>query len=61
MIIGVPREVKPGERRVALLHGREEAVFADAGYTGADKRPEHADRDVSCWCGRPPTASRVPE
>jgi IS5 family transposase len=30
-----------------LLHGREEAVFADAGYTGADKRPEHEDRDVS--------------
>src|SRR5215203_1957307 len=23
----------------AVLHGREEAVFADAGYTGADKRP----------------------
>src|SRR5665213_1999303 len=32
----------------ALLHGQEEAVFADAGYTGADKRPEHADREVSC-------------
>jgi IS5 family transposase len=31
----------------AVLHGREEAVFADAGYTGADKRPEHADREVS--------------
>ena len=31
----------------ALLHGQEEAVFADAGYTGADKRPEHVDRDVS--------------
>ncbi len=31
----------------ALLHGQEEAVFADAGYTGADKRPELADRDVS--------------
>jgi IS5 family transposase len=31
----------------AVLHGEEEAVFADAGYTGADKRPEHADRDVS--------------
>jgi transposase, IS5 family len=31
----------------AVLHGQEEAVFADAGYTGADKRPEHADRDVS--------------
>src|SRR5947209_11779688 len=31
----------------AVLHGSEEAVFADAGYTGADKRPEHADREVS--------------
>ena len=31
----------------AVLHGREEAVFADAGYTGAQKRPEHAERDVS--------------
>ena len=31
----------------ALLHGQEEAVFADAGYTGAGKRPELADRDVS--------------
>lgn len=31
----------------AVLHGQEEAVFADAGYTGADKRPEHADREVS--------------
>ena len=30
----------------SLLHGREEAVFADAGYTGADKRPEIEDRDV---------------
>jgi IS5 family transposase len=31
----------------ALLHGWEQAVFADAGYTGAYKRPELADRDVS--------------
>ena len=31
----------------AVLHGRESDVFADAGYTGADKRPEHADREVS--------------
>jgi IS5 family transposase len=30
-----------------LLHGEEEAVFADAGYTGAHKRPELAGRDVS--------------
>jgi IS5 family transposase len=32
----------------AVLHGRESDVFADAGYTGADKRPEHEDREV-CW------------
>jgi IS5 family transposase len=31
----------------AVLHGAEEDVFADAGYTGADKRPEHEDRNVS--------------
>ena len=31
----------------AVLHGREEAVFADAGYTGAQKRPELAEREVS--------------
>jgi len=30
-----------------LLHGEEDVVFADAGYTGADKREELADRDVS--------------
>jgi transposase, IS5 family len=31
----------------AVLHGAEELVIADAGYTGAEKRPEHAERDVS--------------
>ena len=31
----------------AVLHGREEAVFADAGYSGANRRPEHQDRVVS--------------
>ena len=31
----------------ALLHGEEEAVFGDAGYAGADKRPELEDRNVS--------------
>ena len=30
-----------------VLHGREEAVFADAGYSGASKRPEHQNREVS--------------
>ena len=31
----------------AVLHGREAAVFADAGYTGAPRRPEHTEREVS--------------
>src|SRR3954467_2446265 len=30
-----------------LLHGQEEDGFADAGYTGVDKRPELEDRDVA--------------
>ena len=29
-----------------VLHGREAAVFADAGYAGAAKRPEHEDRAI---------------
>jgi transposase, IS5 family len=31
----------------ALLHGQEEDAFGDAGYTGADKRSELEERDVS--------------
>jgi IS5 family transposase len=34
-------------RNAALLHGQEKAVCGDAGYSGADKRPEPADREVS--------------
>lgn len=29
-----------------LLHGEENAVYADAGYTGVEKRGEHADREL---------------
>ncbi len=29
-----------------LLHGEEESVWADAGYQGAHKRPEHKNREV---------------
>lgn len=29
-----------------LLHGEENAVYADAGYTGVEKRDEHVDRPV---------------
>ena len=43
-----PPPTRPTSTRPARgSHGREEAVFADAGYTGADKRPEHEERDVS--------------
>jgi len=29
-----------------LLHGEEQRVWGDAGYTGVEKRPEHQQRDV---------------
>lgn len=29
-----------------LLHGEEERAFADAGYQGVEKRPEHKERQV---------------
>lgn len=29
-----------------LLHGEENAVYADAGYTGVEKRDEHENREV---------------
>ena len=29
-----------------LLHGEEKRVFADAGYQGVEKRPEHEGRDT---------------
>ena len=46
-VIGTAANEADINQMAAVLHGREEAVFADAGYTGADKRPEHEDRDVS--------------
>ena len=46
-LIGTAANEADINQTAALLHGQEEAVFADAGYTGADKRPELADRDVS--------------
>lgn len=30
-----------------VLHGGEDVVFADAGYTGVEKRPENRGRDVN--------------
>jgi IS5 family transposase len=46
-VVGTAANEADINQMAVVLHGREEAVFADAGYTGADQRPEHEDRDVS--------------
>jgi IS5 family transposase len=46
-VVGTAANEADINQMAAVLHGDEEAVFADAGYTGADKRPEHAEREVS--------------
>ena len=46
-VVGTAANEADINQMAAVLHGAEEDVFADAGYTGADKRPEHQDRDVS--------------
>src|SRR5690349_23635297 len=43
----VPQPTEPKSPMAAVLHGAEVDVFADAGYIGANKRPELEDRDVS--------------
>lgn len=45
-----------------LLHGEEEIVFADAGYTGAQKRDELNDKDIA-WqiAARRGSIKRLPE
>jgi transposase, IS5 family len=46
-VVGTAANEADINQTAALLHGQEEAVFADAGYTGADKRPELTERDIS--------------
>jgi transposase, IS5 family len=46
-VVGTAANEADITQMAAVLHGAEEDVFADAGYTGADKRPELEDRDVS--------------
>jgi IS5 family transposase len=46
-VVGTAANEADITRAAELLHGQEEAVFGDAGYNGADKRPELADREVS--------------
>ena len=45
-VVGTAANEADINQTASLLRGQEEAVFADAGYTGADKRPELEDRDV---------------
>lgn len=46
-VVGTAANEADINQTAALLHGEEETVFADAGYTGADKRPELAECEVS--------------
>src|ERR671917_379534 len=46
-VTGTAANEADGTQTAALLHGEEEDVFGDTGYTGADKRPELEERDVS--------------
>jgi IS5 family transposase len=46
-VVGTAANEADINQMAAVLHGEERAVFADAGYTGADKRPEHEGREVS--------------
>lgn len=46
-VVGTAANQADITQTAALLHGKEEAVFADAGYIGADKRPDLAEREVS--------------
>ena len=43
----------------ALLHGEEQDVFADAGYQGAAKRPENAERAVAWHVAMKPGQRRA--
>jgi IS5 family transposase len=39
-VVGTAANEADIKQTASLLHGREEAVFANAAYTGVDKRPE---------------------
>lgn len=45
-VVGTAANEADITQTAALLHGQEKDVFGDAGYSGADKRPELADCDV---------------
>ena len=45
-VVGTAANVADVTQVDKLLHGEESTVSADAGYTGVEKRAEHADRKV---------------
>ena len=45
-LVGTPTNVGDVTRTEHLLHGEEKLVFADAGSTGVDKRPEFKGKAV---------------
>lgn len=50
--IGTAANVSDVTMAGSLLHGEERKVFADAGYTGAEKRPENRNRPVNWFVQR---------
>ena len=49
-VVGTAANVADVTQVDQLLHGEENVVFADAGYTGVEKRSEHVGRQV-IWQG----------
>lgn len=45
-VVGTAANVADVTQVDQLLHGEENVVYADAGYTGVEKRPEHERREV---------------
>lgn len=45
-VVGTAANVADVTQVDKLLHGEENVVCADAGYTGVEKRTEHAGREV---------------
>jgi len=43
-VVGTPANVADGTQVDKLLHGDENVICADAGYTGVEKRSEHEGR-----------------
>jgi IS5 family transposase len=54
-VVGTAANVNDVTQAGNLLHGKEELVFCDAGYQGADKREENQERDVQWFIAMRPS------